>query len=171
MIWVCWVSDTAQNGTFLGKGAARDNRFLMCVHEKKYYPHPTSLFQKYCFFKWKYVQKYILVSNVALATYRNISFQRAPGLRSHTAFKRNSWPKLFHAQFIWGRGKWSIYLPLQISFSSMRLNQVGCHTRSCHQGYDITWLKQPRATDVRQIAFDTQGRFQSMCLLSRTLCV
>lgn len=141
----------------------------VCACVKNWYPaYP---FLKFCFFRWKYAQKCISVRSIALPVHQSIGFQRAPGLRSLTAFNRKSWPKLFCAQFIWGRRKWSIHLPLRSSVSTMCLNQVGCHSRSCHRGYDIRWLKQPGAMDARQIAFDTQGRLQPMCLLSQILCV
>lgn len=74
-------------------------------------PHAAYLFQQYCFFRLENVQNHIWVSNVALAMSQHINFQRAPRRRSHSAFNSNNQPKLFPAQFVQGRGKWSTNLP------------------------------------------------------------
>lgn len=151
-----WVTDPARNGKFLQKGAARSNRFLLRVRAKKCYPHPTCPSQKYSFLWMKTCPK-IHVSEKCCSG----SKQGGAKPAGHNSLEQPSR----------GRAQQSTRLTPKFTLQHTRLSPAGCHTTSRHWGRDFAWLKQPRASDVRQIASDTQGRPRSMCLPARALCV
>lgn len=164
------VTDPARNGKFLQKGAARSNRFLLRVRAKKRYPHPTCLSQKHCFL-WMKTRPKIRFSkkrcsgSIRTPAPRELQGCDPAGLSAQPAGLNSL------GQPGWARGLQSPRLAPKFTLQHARLGQAGCRTASCRRGRDFPRLKQPRASDVRQIASDTQGRPRSMRLPSRALRV
>lgn len=126
---------SGQTSKFPGKGAAH-NRVLMCICVNKLSPSHASL-PEVLLFEMKIGPKIRSRAQCCSGSASEHQLPESCRARIPHSFQQRAGQNFsMHSSAGGGEG---IHLhPLPVSFSSTHVNQVGCHSRSCHPGYDTT---------------------------------